>query len=409
MIAWPKLAFRRKFPVELTPMAPMNDPTNAPSWITQRLPCCLCLILVFWLIQVVFLCTASGQTSPQDFAEVTAHAAEARNQKDVPRAIELYVRAVQLKPEWSEGWWFLGSLRYGTGDYGLARDALNRFLALSSDTAPALALRGLCEFETGEYSQSLSDIQRALSLGAANQPRNESILRYHEALLLTRTGKFEDALRAYSFFAHDAGTNPELLLAIGLAGLRMPLLPKEVGEEQKALLTAAGNAAFHFMAGDNRADQAFDDLFQQFPTASNAHYLYGYLLFSTHPDEALTEFRKEINVAPSNAPASILTAWILLEEKHPYDALPYAERAVEHGRSVPTAQLVLGRSLLETGDTKGGLEHLEIALHLDPNNLETHLALVRAYSKLGRKDDAKHERQQCLQLVANETSQIARP
>ncbi len=78
------------------------------------------------------------------------------------------------------------------------------------NAAPALAMRGLCEFEIGDYEPSLKDIQRALALGAANQPRNEKILRYHEALLLTRTGRFEDALRSYAFFTHDEDSNPEL-------------------------------------------------------------------------------------------------------------------------------------------------------------------------------------------------------
>src|ERR1039458_5546170 len=66
------------------------------------------------------------------------------------------------------------------------------------------------------FQPSLKDIQRALSLGAANQPRNEKILRYHEALLLTRTGRFEDALRSYSFFTRDEDSKPELLMALGL-------------------------------------------------------------------------------------------------------------------------------------------------------------------------------------------------
>ena len=91
-------------------------------------------------------------------------------------------------------------MQYGTGDYAAARDALSHYLELTPNAAPALAMRGLCEFEIGDYSASLKDIERALAQGAANQPRNEKILRYHEALLLTRAGRFEDALRSYAFF-----------------------------------------------------------------------------------------------------------------------------------------------------------------------------------------------------------------
>src|SRR5208282_2963382 len=102
------------------------------------------------------------------------------------------------------------------------------------------------------YSPSLKDIERALAQGAANQPRNEKILRYHQALLLTRAGRFEDALRSYAFFTSDKAedSNPELLLALGLAGLRTPLLPKELRADQQELYIGTGRAVFDFMRRD---------------------------------------------------------------------------------------------------------------------------------------------------------------
>jgi Flp pilus assembly protein TadD len=80
-------------------------------------------------------------------------------------------------------------------------------------------------------------------------------------------------------------------------------------------------------------------------------------------------------------------------------ALPSAQKSVEEDPALPLAQLVLGRDLLETGDVNGGLTHLETALPMQPENLEVHLALVKAYSELGRKDDARRERLQCLALA----------
>ncbi len=81
-------------------------------------------------------------------------------------------------------------MQYGTGAYPAAQDALTHFIALSPDSGPALALRGLCEFETADFQQSLRDIQHGLALGAANKSRNEEILRLHEALLLTLERRF---------------------------------------------------------------------------------------------------------------------------------------------------------------------------------------------------------------------------
>jgi tetratricopeptide (TPR) repeat protein len=326
-------------------------------------------------------------------------------QNDVPRAIELYSRAVQQDPKWPDGWWFLGSLQYGAGAYIPARDALSRYIELTPNAGPAFALRGLCEFEIGNYRQSLVDIEHGISRGAANQARNKQILHYHEAMLLTRLGNYESALKAYSFFAKNGITNPELLIAIGLAGLRMPLLPKELPSDQQELASATGGAGYRFLAGDETAAaQAFQALFQRFPNAPNAHFFYGYLLFATDPDSALAEFEQELKLSPSNADANVMAAWALLMRTHASDALPYAQNAVARNPALPSAQLVLGRSLLETGDIKGGMEHLEKALQLEPDNIETHLALAKAYSKSGRKEDARRERVLCLRLSSGNDS-----
>jgi tetratricopeptide (TPR) repeat protein len=361
------------------------------------------------LVAFVSRCCAA-QANPASFADVASRAATARDANDLPGAIELYQQALKLNSQWSDGWWFLGSLQYATGEYPAARDALSRYVELTPNAAPALAMRGLCEFEIGNYQESLKDIQRALALGAANQPRNEKILRYHEALLLTRTGRFEDALRSYAFFTHPEDSNPDLLMALGLAGLRTPLLPKELRPDQQELYISAGKAAFDFMRKDNDAASAeFQHLFERAPPVANAHYLYGYLLYATDPDQALVEFKKELEVNPSSAVAEVMLAWIPLLQNNGADALPHARKAVAYEPTLSSAQLVLGRALTETGETKDGIEHLEKTEQLQPDNLELHLALAKAYSKSGRKDDARRERLLCLEMTKNDTTPATHP
>jgi tetratricopeptide (TPR) repeat protein len=382
---------------------------NASPPFLNGLPRAMVAGVIFFLL----VAWTTAQDKPASFEELASAASAAREANDIPRAIGLYGQALQLDSKWQDGWWFLGSLEYGADQYAAGRDALTHYLDLAPKAGPAFALRGLCEFETGEYAQSLSDIQRALSLGAANAPRNEQILRYHEALLLTRSQRFEEALRAYGAFARDGVTSPELLLAMGLAGLRTPLFPKELAANQQDLYLAAGNAAFQFLAGDAKKGQAaFEDLFARFPTAPNAHYLYGYLLFATDPDQALPEFKREIEIAPSNSAAEVMLAWDSLMRGKFAEALPYAQKAATEEPDATVPQLVLGRSLLETGDVKGGMEHLEKALQLDPQNLETHLALAKAYSKSGRKEDARRERLRCLEIAKaqdTQNTQVAQP
>jgi tetratricopeptide (TPR) repeat protein len=370
---------------------------NKPGLARVLLPVALFLL-------VLFSQPCAAQADSASFSDLASKALAARDVNDVPGAIELYQQALKLNSKWPDGWWFLGSLQYGTGAYASARDALSHYLELTPNAAPALAMRGLCEFETGDYEPSLKDIQRALALGAANQSRNEKILRYHEALLLTRTGRFEDALRSYGFFAHDEDLNPELLQAMGLAGLRTPLLPRELKPEQRELYISAGRAAFDFMKKDIDAASAdFQHLFERVPPVANAHYLYGYLLYATDPDQAVAEFKKELEVNPSNAVAEVMLAWIPLMQNDGSTALPYARKAVTDDPALPSAQLVLGRALTETDDAKDGVEHLEKTVQSQPDNLEVHLALAKAYSKAGRREDARRERLLCLEMTKNET------
>jgi cytochrome c-type biogenesis protein CcmH/NrfG len=372
--------------------------------------CLVQFILITAVSVLALLSQASGQTASHSQNDLVAQASAARTENDLPRAIQLYSEAVKENPNWPDGWWFLGSLQYGTGAYIPARDALSRYIEMTPNAGPAFALRGLCEFEIAEYPKALADIQHGISLGAANEPRNEQILRYHEALLLTRQGEYAAALKVYAFFAKNSITNPELLTAIGLAGLRMPLMPNDVAPEQQTSVSEAGDAAYRYLAGDEAsAEHAFQELFQRFPASPNAHFLYGYLLFPTDPDAALAEFQRELQISPSNADADVMTAWAFLIKNAAAEALPYARKAAEQEPAVPSAQLVLGKSLLETGELNGGMEHLEKALQLEPSNLETHLALAKAYSKSGRREDARRERILCLRLTSGNDPTIEHP
>jgi tetratricopeptide (TPR) repeat protein len=358
---------------------------------------------------LLFSAYALAQANPASFSDLVAKADAARDAHDSTHAIELYRQAIKLNSQWADGWWFIGSLHYGAGEYTAGRDALTHYLEMTPNAAPALAMRGLCEFELGEYPSSLKDIQRALTLGAANQSRNEEILRYHEALLLTRLGRFEDAIRSYGFFTREE-PNPELFVAIGLAGLRTPLLPAELKADQKETYASVGKAAFDYMKGDRDvARTQFQQVFARVPPVTNAHYLYGYLLYASDPDAAVAEFKHELEVNPKNAPTEVMLAWIPLIQNDGVEALPYAQKAVEQDPSLPSAQLVLGRALTETGDAKNGVEHLEKTAQLQPDNLEVHLALAKAYSKSGRKEDARRERLLCLEMTKNDTAPTTHP
>lgn len=352
---------------------------------------------------------AVGQVVPQapdgNFAAVSAAAETARKEGDGPQAIQLYSQALQLNPSWPDGWWFLGVLEYSGDQFKPARDAFTRYILLAPPAGPATALRGLCEFELGQFAESLQDIEAGIAHGALNQPRNAKILLYHEALALNRLGRFEEALAKEKSLAQQAEENAELSAMIGLTGLREATLPKDVQDPDKPLILALGQAGFAMMTGNlEMANTAFQDLFDKYPKQPNLHYFRGYLLLTTDPDGAAAEFKQELRVDPRSAMAQAMTAWSLGIQSDYEAALPYAKQAVEDDPSMMIGQLVYGRDLVETGDPAGGLPHLKTVLEAEQGNLEAHMALAKALSKLGRSEEARQERLLCLSMSEKEGS-----
>jgi tetratricopeptide (TPR) repeat protein len=358
----------------------------------------LFLVLILALLLTRALCAA--QEAPGSFDDLSARAAAARDQQNLPLAIQLYQQAEQLKPDWQEGWWYLGMLQYSSNQFPGAIDAFTHLLELAPTAVPAMALRGLCEFETGSYEDSLRDMEQAVAHGALNQPHNEEIIRFHLAQLLAHAGRFQDALEQYRFFAEHHVDAPDLTIGIGLAGMRVPTLPKDVAAQDREFYQAVGNAGNIFLSGDNeQADTAFAQLFVRFPSTPNLHYFYGFLLFPHDSGLAIDQFHSELAANPTNETANALLAFTLVIAGRFSEALEPAQRAYEKSPDTEISQLALGRSLAETGDTKRGAELLNQVIARDPQNLEAHLGMMSIYSQSGNREEAERERKVCRDLA----------
>ena len=83
---------------------------------------------------------AAGQSPPpQTFEELSTLAQKAYESNRPDEAAELYARAVQLRPDWTEGWWAIGMIDYERDRYPECRDALSRMVELDSSAAPGCA------------------------------------------------------------------------------------------------------------------------------------------------------------------------------------------------------------------------------------------------------------------------------
>jgi tetratricopeptide (TPR) repeat protein len=335
---------------------------------------------------------------PASFAEFSKQAAAARESNRTDDAVRLYRQCVRLKPAWAEGWWYLGSLLYDKSSYAPARDALARFVKLEPAAAPGWALLGLSELESKERKPALAHLEKSLELGLNVDPLSK-VVRYNSGVLLTGSGQFERALVRFEELARLGVDNPDLMLATGLAALRVPLLPDEVAIERKPFVLEVGRVMWD--VGARRAAEAktgFEALVAKYPDTPEIHYLYGTYLLASEPDAGLKELARELDISPKHVPARIQLALEYIKRGEPAKAVPYAQDALKIEPDLFVAHVALGRALVESNDLQGGITELEIARRMAPDSPETRVALASAYARAGRPADAARERAEFLRL-----------
>jgi tetratricopeptide (TPR) repeat protein len=272
-------------------------------------------------------------------------------------------------------------------------------VSLQLENGAAWAFKGLCEFQVRDYASAMADLERGRELGVGDSPELVAVVRFHDAMLATRAGRYEGALQDLAGFARQGNTSEELTLALGLALLRMPLVPGEIPHAQREMVLTAGRALL-VSGGRASADavKALARLAEQYPDAPNVHYAYGLFLTAEHPDEALEQFRQELHISPDHAMARVQIAQEQLKRGEREAALPLATEAARLAPDNFVARRLLGQLRLETGDVQGAIAELESAKQLQPDSPSVRFQLARAYQRAKRTADAERERAEFTRL-----------
>jgi tetratricopeptide (TPR) repeat protein len=337
--------------------------------------------------------------SSAEFDRLLGAATEARKAQRWEEAVQLYGKVVKLKPAYVEGYWYQGTAYYSLDDFPNCRDTFRKVVRLAPKNGAAFAFLGLCEFGVKEYDKSLQHLLQSRILGVGDAPELGSVARYHAAVLMTRVEQFEQALETLGEFAAEGDDNPRVIEAMGLATLRMPLLPVEAPPDRREMILMAGRASY-LMATRNTvaSGRAFEALAARYPETANVHYAYGVFLLQEEPDKALTEFKRELELQPDHPWSLMQMAYEYLKRGDAQAALPWAQKSVEMAPNAFPAHKALGQALLETGDVDGAIKELLIGLKLAPDSPGLHFTLARAYQRAGRLDDATRERDEFTRL-----------
>jgi tetratricopeptide (TPR) repeat protein len=350
----------------------------------------------------------------ESFDDLAAQAKTAMQSDRVPEAINLFQRAVKLRPDWSEGWWDLGTLLFDSGHFLEARAAFVHFVVQEhQQPGPGFGMLGLSEFHLKHYTSALAALERCIRLGLGNNADFERAVLYHDGILNTLFGKPDIALVRLTLAVNRiAAAHPEapkdavladteLLDAMGRAALRMAKLGSNVPTNQVPLVRQAGRAQALIALQDRvAADEELKQLLSLYPSEPGVHYFYGVFLLKEHPPLAIDEFRREIQIAPSHAPARIQLALEYLRTGDYQQGLRYAKEAVAIAPDDFVAHVAYGRLLIEIEKAQAAIEQLRIAIKLAPGSPDAHFALSRALSEAGRNADASHERAEFERLKA---------
>ncbi|MHB8218188.1 MAG: tetratricopeptide repeat protein [Candidatus Sulfotelmatobacter sp.] len=343
--------------------------------------------------------SASQQNAGRaDFEAAARSGTAAREAGHANEAIRDYRRALETNPGWEEGWWYLGTLLYDADRYSEAIPALQKLVELVPNAGPAWNFLGLCEFETKDYANSLEHLKKALALGDADDPETARVAKYHLALLLIRSGEFDQASPLLAATVGQGEMPAQIKTALALAMLHVPLLPKEIDPSQDALIYAAGEAASAFAQNNSaKALTVLPSLLKDYPGTPYLHYAYGKALaYAGRDEDALKQQREEARVSSKSGLPWIEISQLELRLQHPQEALHAAEQAVQRSPDSAASHNMLGQALQALGRKEKAATELALAKKLAPEKLRPEERLAQLYSN---HTEARSER----------NAQVARP
>ncbi len=342
----------------------------------------------------------TSQRSVANFKEVSQAADRARAENRDDEAAGLYEQALHLRPEWKEGLWYLSTILYDKELYANARDLLRRFVAQDPEAGPGWALLGMSEFQTREYSRSLDHLQHAMALGLGDRKEMAESVFYFVAILRTRFEQFNESTGLLIAMV-KSGQQPDLLVEpLGLAALRMPLLPSEIPADRRAMIRMAGQGALALEAQrQDEAEKLFSRMVAAYPKEPGVHFLYGAFLLDVRPEDGVAEMKRELEVSPFHQAARLRLAEEYVKEGRLDEALALAQEAVKLEPRYAAAHMMMGEVLVAKGDTVGGIRELETAEKNAPQTVRTHWDLLRAYAASGRSNDATREKEEIEKLT----------
>ncbi len=287
------------------------------------------------------------------------------------KAIETYKRMAEAQPESPLPLMRLASAQYATKQVDAPIQALRKALSLNPDLLDAHRDIVAVQIAAGRPDEAIRE-SRAVQ---KSHPKSAAGFAL-EGEVLASQKKYSEAAAAYA------------------EGLRRQSEP-QLAIKQYQLLIAAGKAADAGKVADRwLRDHPKDGEFR--------FYLANELAQGKNYPAAATRFKELLAQQPDNLALLNNTAWVLAEAKDPA-ALKYAERAFQQAPTMPEVLDTYGWLLVQSGDSKRGLDLLRQAASQSPGASDIRLRLGRALIDTGDKAGGRLELEAALRSASGST------
>ncbi len=270
---------------------------------------------------------------------------------------------------------------------------------------------GAVYYKMGDFASAISFLKKALRDSPADSEAEQLLgLSYY---LSQRPAEAIPELEKVQTWYASANVDASYIL--GICYIQTKDYPNARKAFAKMFDVPAESAASYLFTARMLLRQDFGPVAEEYahkavaldPKLPMAHQLLGELyLYHSQIEDAIAEFRKELEINPGSAVAYYKLADGYSRIQKYDDAERLLQRSIWLDATSTGPYILLGKVLQKKGETELAVRALQRALAMDPNNPIPHHLLGQAYRDLGKNEDAERELKLAGQL---EQSQNARP
>jgi tetratricopeptide (TPR) repeat protein len=346
-----------------------------------------------------FQAASAAQSASPANGEIRQHAENARlalARNDLTSAEQEYRAILQLDPTNAEVHAALGVALYGSGKFAEAIDALSRTLELQRDQPRAELFLALSESSLGRCDSAIPALAKDFPV-----EHDAKLRRLAGLSLLDCQLSNPDSVSAIATVRalHDAfPDDPDVLYKS--AELYTRLWNQAAGElmqkhpESYRVHQLAGEV-FEAQEKNEQAVKEFRLALEENPHVAQLHFRIGRLVLKqgaeNAEENALKEFRQELEISAASAPAEYAIAEIYRNRRDFEQATEHFQRAIKLDPEFAEPHVGLAQVFLSKHDYEQARGQLESAIRLQPDHATAHYNLMLVYRSQGNMEAANRE------------------